>query len=79
MRLRKNWRTILRKAWTIRILILAGLLTALEVILPHFSEAIPHAVFASVNGMLVGSAFVARLMAQKEIDGDDDDEPNKES
>lgn len=77
MKLRKNWKTIIKKAWSVRILLLAGLLTTLEVILPHFSDIIPHAVFAGLNGALVGSAFVARLVAQKEIDDDDDETGNE--
>lgn len=68
-----NWRDVLRRAWSIRLLIVAGLLSGLEVALPlidGFYE-IPRGVFAALSGLTVAGAFVARLFAQKGLsDGD---------
>lgn len=62
-----DWKRILRKAWSIRLMLLAGLLSAVEVALPFFSDAMPRGVFAALSGLSVGGAFVARLVAQKDM------------
>ena len=66
-----NWRKVLRKAWSVRLMIVAGILSGGEVILPFFEPAIPRGIFAAASGLTVSAAFIARLMAQKGIrDGD---------
>lgn len=67
MTLLPDWKDILKKAWSIRFLILAGLMSAVEVALPFFSADIPRGVFAALSGISVGGAFVARLVAQKSM------------
>lgn len=66
MTLLTEWKRIVRKAWSIRFMALAGLLTGLEVVLPFISDAIPRGVFAGMSFIAVGGGFVARLIAQKE-------------
>ncbi len=68
MKLTDNWRGILRKAWSIRLMILAGVLSAVEVILPLFADSIPRGTFAALSGVTVAAAFVARLVAQQDIE-----------
>jgi len=68
MKLTDNWRGILRKAWSIRLMILAGVLSAVEVILPLFADSIPRGTFAALSGITVAAAFVARLVAQQDIE-----------
>ena len=65
----ENWRRVLKKAWSIRLMILAGLLSGLEVALPIIDSFIdvPRGLFAAASGLTVSAAFVARLMAQKGI------------
>jgi len=46
-------------------MILAGVLSGCEVILPFFSEEIPRNLFAVLSFVAVAAAFVARLVAQK--------------
>ncbi len=65
MRLLSDWQAILRRAWSIRLMLLAGLLSGAEVILPLFVEAIPRNLFAALSMLTIGGAFVARLLAQK--------------
>lgn len=60
-----DWRQILRKAWSVRLMILAALLSGCEVILPLFAHAMPHGLFAVLSFMSVSSALVARIVAQK--------------
>ena len=67
MNLYSNWRDILKKAWSIRFMILAGVLSAIEVILPFYADAIPRGTFAAMSGLAVGAAFIARLVAQKDM------------
>ena len=68
MTLVKNWRAVLRKAWSLRLMLLAALLSAIEVALPLFVDAVPRGAFAAISALTVGAAFVARLIAQKGIE-----------
>jgi hypothetical protein len=67
MKLYDNWREILRKAWSIRLMLLAGLLTGCEVILPLFTDTMPRNVFAILSMLAVSGAFISRLVAQKGV------------
>jgi len=67
MKLYDNWKEILRKAWSIRFMIIAGLLTGIEVILPLFHENIPRNLFAALSMVFVASALIARLVAQRDV------------
>lgn len=67
MNLAQNWRTLLRKAWSVRLMVLAFLLTMAEVMLPFFSDAVPPKLFAVLSGLAVAGAFVSRLIAQKDM------------
>ena len=67
MHLYPNWKEIARRSWSLRFIILAGILSGLEVILPFFSEDIPRNLFAALSFVAVSAAFVARLVAQKGI------------
>ena len=67
MKLYDNWKEILRKAWSIRFLVIAGILSGIEVILPLFHENIPKNIFAALSMVFVAAAFVARLVAQNGI------------
>lgn len=72
MKLYPNWRKIIRKAWSIKFLALAALLTGIEAVLPLFADVIPRGVFSLLTLIAVISAFVARLVAQKDIDDGDE-------
>lgn len=67
MKLYDNWKEILRKAWSIRFLAMAGLLSGAEVILPLFHDDIPKNLFAALSMVFVTFAFVARLVAQRDV------------
>ena len=66
-----NWREILRYAWSIRLLIVAGLLSGAEVALPLLDGLlpVPKGVFAGLSFLATGGAFVARLVAQETVSG----------
>lgn len=67
MRVKDDWRNVVRKAWSVRFMVLAFLFTMAEVMLPFFSDAVPPRTFAVLSGLAVAGAFVSRLIAQKDM------------
>ena len=67
MKLYDNWQDILKKAWSIRFMVLAAVLSGIEVILPFFNESIPKNIFAALSFVCVSAAFIARLVAQRDV------------
>lgn len=67
MQLVDDWKVILKKAWSIRFIILAGALSGCEVILPLFSDAISRGPFSVLSFVAVSGAFVSRIVAQKDM------------
>lgn len=73
-RLVPNARRVFRHSWTSHILIIGGVLTAAEAVLPYLSGStvIPTAAFPFVAFGVVFAAFVARYVLQEALrDGDD--------
>lgn len=72
MKLVPNWREVLRYAWSIRLLILAGVLSGAEVALPLLQDLLPihRGVFAGLSALTVCGAFVARFVAQTSVSGE---------
>jgi hypothetical protein len=70
MELTYNWRDILTKAWSMRFIILAALLSGFEVALPILREAIeplglvPPGAFAALSFVATAAAGIARIVAQ---------------
>lgn len=67
MKLYPNWKTILRKGWSIRFMLVAGALSGFEVALPVFADQIPRGTFALLSFFAVGGAFISRLIAQEGV------------
>jgi hypothetical protein len=67
MTLKDDWRDVVRKAWSVKFMVLAFMLTMAEVMLPFFSDAVPPRTFAVLSGLAVAGAFVTRLLAQKDV------------
>lgn len=66
VRLIDDWRRVLRRAWSIRLMVLAGGLSGCEALLPLVTDSLPWPRWASsllVFGIVAG-AFIARLVAQ---------------
>lgn len=68
-----NWRAVLTRAWSVRFIVLAALLSGAEVALPFLDGVlpVPPGVFAGLSALATGGAFLARLVAQKEFDNAD--------
>ena len=62
-----NWREILRRSWSLRFIILAGILSGCEVALPLIGDHFDQGTFAALSFFFVCAAFIARLVAQKDI------------
>ncbi len=49
-------------------MLLAALLSAAEVVVPFFAEFLRPGMFAALSALTVAGAFVARLVAQRDIE-----------
>ena len=67
MHLSGNWRKIIKKAWSFRLIALAGILSGCELIVPMFSGAMPRGAFAALSFISTAAALIARLVAQKDM------------
>ena len=69
MKLIANWRGVLRYAWSIRLMLFAGLFSGLELALPMFQDVFPldRGVFAALSLVFTAAAFVTRLLAQQKV------------
>ena len=67
MRLVDNWAAILRRAWSIRLALLAAILSGIEVALPFFTPEWPRGWAAAASFGCTGAALVARIVAQPKM------------
>ena len=76
MTLLPNWRDVLKKAWSIKFMLLAGLMSGAEVVMQILqpSNTLPPGIFAALAGVVTSVALVARLMAQNEADHGTDEQ-----
>lgn len=62
-----QWKRVLRKAWSVRLALLAAALGGVEIALPLFSNAFPRHVFLGLSILVTVGACVARLVAQPKM------------
>lgn len=74
MRLLWNWRRVLKYSWSIRLGILAGLLSGAEVALPLIQDLLPvdRGTFALLSFAATAGALIARVVMQQTLSGGDD-------
>lgn len=71
MKLTGNWQAVLKKAWSIRLILAAGFFSGLEAVVQIYSVLadlpawMPRGGFALVAFIASNGAFVMRLVAQK--------------
>lgn len=70
LRVLDDWKWVLTRAWSIRLLALAASLSGLEVaiqvmIVWQIKPPIPAGVFAALSGLVTVAAFIARFCAQE--------------
>lgn len=59
-----DWRRVLRRAWSVRLMLLAALLEGVNAVLPLFTPREPPVWFAAVTFAVVCAALVARFVVQ---------------
>lgn len=70
MTLVPNWRAVLRRAWSFRLMVAAGLLSGAEMVLPLVSDSIPRGPLVALSLAVTVAATVARFVAQRNVSGD---------
>ena len=73
MRLIDNFGLVLKHAWSLRLIAVAGLLSGAEVALPYFTPETHTRAFAGISGLVCAAAFIARLVAQRKVNPDADE------
>lgn len=73
MRLHQDWKEILRKAWSIKLILIASFFSGLEVLLPFVQEFLPihRGVFGFISFVTTIGAVVTRLLVQKDMEKHD--------
>lgn len=73
MTLIPNWRAVMRHAWSVRLIVVAGILTGAEAILPLVPELLPvrSGYFAVLTFLVVMGALIARFVVQRKVTGDE--------
>lgn len=68
MALIPEWRAVLRRAWSIRLIVLAVLFSAAEIAVPLVLPGlVPPLVFAALSALASVGALVSRVMLQKDL------------
>lgn len=64
-----NWRQVLKRAWSIRLTLLASALGAAEFVLPLFMDDPPieRGLFAALAALVSFSAAIARVVSQPSV------------
>ena len=64
MHLIDNWKAVAKRAWSMRLIALSAVLSAIEVALPYLDDRFPRGTFAVLAGAVSLAAGIARLLAQ---------------
>lgn len=62
-----DWQRVARRAWSIRLSVVAAIFTAAEVVVPLFGDVLPRGLFVLLAFSASIGAAVARLVAQPEM------------
>lgn len=68
MELSGKWRLIIRRAWSVRLMVLAGIFTTAETMLPYFTDILPRGLFAVLTMLAVTGGLISRVVAQNGFD-----------
>lgn len=63
----EDWKRVLRRAWSIRLSLIAAFFTAAEVVMPLFIDVLPRNMFLVLAFITSIGAAIARLIAQPEM------------
>lgn len=65
-----NWKTLAKKAWSVRLMALASVLSGCEAILPYAEFILPRGSFALLSFVIVTAALLSRFVVQKSMSDD---------
>ena len=68
MELSSKWRLIVKRAYSFRFMVLAGIFTTAETVLPYFTDILPRGLFAALTLLAVTGGMIARVVAQEGLD-----------
>jgi len=67
MKLSPDWKQILRKAWSIRLAVLATLFSLAQVVIPIYADVLPRDTFAVLTAIATVGVIVARIVWQQDV------------
>ena len=67
MKLYANWKEILRKAWSIRLALLATVFSVTQAVIPIYADVLPRHVFAALTVVATVGVIIARLVFQEDM------------
>lgn len=70
MQVRSNWRRFLRKAWSVRLMLVASILSGCNAVLPYASDFMSRGTFAGVSFLIVTGALLSQFIVQKDMQDD---------
>lgn len=62
-----DWRRVLKHAWSVRLMIIAALLSGAEAALPFLDLPFPRGLLAVLSMTVTAAAFVARFIVQRSL------------
>ena len=68
MKFVKDWRQVLDRAWSVRLMVLAVLLSGVEVLAPLLGNMLEAGQTAALTALVTICACVARILAQREFE-----------
>jgi hypothetical protein len=70
MKLIDDWKDVLKRAHSVKFMVLAAILSGVEVLFqlaePTLSESMPKGLFPALAGLVTAAGVVARVLAQNE-------------
>jgi len=67
VKLHQNWREILKKAWSIKLTVLALIFSTMREIVPLYADLLPRHVFAVLTAIALLGVLVARVIWQENV------------
>ncbi len=67
LKLGTDWKLVLRRAWSVRLLAVAIVLSAVEVVMPFADGWLPRGWLALATLAVTVAALVARVIAQRDL------------
>lgn len=64
-----DWKTVLLKAWSVKLIAIAAVLDGLATAFPYLQDVlgVPVGTFAALSGLVSAAALVARVVSQDSI------------